>query len=75
MSNGSKRIVERWGQRQLRPISEAQFAQDMETAERSLWPVHTWAGEDRDGQPFTVVWVARPTSGALFSAYEITEGE
>lgn len=73
MSNSSKTIVERsW--RWAHEISEAAFTADMDHADRMVLPVHRWSGEDRDGRPLTVVWVAGPETGALFSAYEISGG-
>jgi hypothetical protein len=71
MSEGSKTIIERsW--RWLREISEADLRYDLDRAREMSLPVHRWSGEDRDGRPFTVVWVAGPGTGAVFSAYEIS---
>lgn len=70
MENGTKTIIERtW--RIERHITEAEFAADMNHAERMQLPVHSWTGVDRDMQPFAVTWVAGPETGSLFSAYEI----
>jgi len=71
VSLDKKTYTER-GWRMARHITEAEFTADMSHAERMLLPVHRWSGEDRNGQPLSVVWVAGPETGALFSAYEIT---
>lgn len=71
MSKPTTRIIERqW--RTERHVTEAELRRDLDHADRALLPVHRWTGDDRSGQPLTVVWVAGPETGALFSAYEIS---
>lgn len=66
-------IIERcW--RFAQPVTEAQFTRDMDSADRIGLPVHRWSGADREGRPFTVVWVAGRRAGQVLSAYEITGG-
>lgn len=67
-------IIEHTGLRS-RPIGEGEFTRDMDSADRAGFPVHRWSGKDREGRPFTVVWVAGRRAHALLSAYEITGGE
>lgn len=56
-----------------RPVSEEQYERAVHRARELLqFPVHRWSGDDRDGRRLTVVWVAGPVTGKLFSAYEIS---
>lgn len=60
--------------RNPKPISEATFKADMGYAEQLHAKIYTWTGEDREGKPLAVVWIAGPNVGQLFSAYEFTPG-
>jgi len=54
------------------PISQVSLCASIDFAQGRSLPVHAWSGEDRDGKPLAVVWVAGKRAGQLFSAFEIT---
>ncbi|MGW2513637.1 hypothetical protein ACWC0A_30435 [Streptomyces scopuliridis] len=53
-------------------VSRQTFAEDMEAVRRLRHSVRVWTGEDRQGKPLAVAWVAGRRAGKLLCAYEFT---
>lgn len=59
-----------FGQTFRKVISREAYLRDLVYAEDLKFPTHEWIGEDREGRPMVISWVAS-TAGNLLSAYEI----
>jgi len=64
--------IKEWDGRMWRPSSEAEMAYALDKADGMLFPVHRWSGEDRSGNPLTIVWVAGPRAGRVLHVFEIS---
>lgn len=54
-------------------ITRETFEQNTDLIRKCGGDVNEWTGEDRDGNPLTVVWTAQKATGFLLSAFEFTE--
>lgn len=59
-----------FGQTFRKVITREAYLRDLVYAEDLKFPTHSWVGEDREGRPMVVSWVAG-LAGQLLSAYEI----
>lgn len=53
-------------------VTREAYLRDLAYAEDLRFPVYEWRGEDREGEPLVISWVAT-SAGNLLSAYEIQE--
>lgn len=54
-------------------ITPRTFDENMRFADAMGADIHDWSGQDRDGRPLQVTWVASKRRGALVATYELTE--
>jgi hypothetical protein len=59
-----------FGRISRKEITRETYLRDLVYAQDLKLDVHEWRGEDREGKPMVISWVAT-TSGQLLSAYEI----
>lgn len=63
-------VIHEVGWHLRKAVTRDAYRRDLAYAHEQGLEVHQWRGEDRDGHPVTVAWVATP-SGRLLAAYEI----
>jgi hypothetical protein len=71
-TDGTPPVVHEVGLRLRKHVSHAGYRQLIAYAGQMGLSVHGWRGEDREGHPIGISWVATD-SGALLAAYEIQE--
>jgi hypothetical protein len=67
---GTAQTIHEVAWRLRKEVTREAYLRDLAYASDLKFPVYEWAGEDREGKPLVVSWVAT-SAGNLLSAYEI----